>query len=176
MLLFAFLLVGILGIIFSVWLASANEEFFSFVSGFIGFVGMAGFVVIGLMNCHDYGTYNDAKAELVTIKTKQSIQLKRTESVLASFSQEVAKYVKHEGDTYEKMTPEKASVVLTVYPQLQSIQSVTKLLEQISILNEGYYALQSHEQDLITTLVALRSSAFVVFPVHTPVIDSIQVN
>lgn len=48
-------------------------------------------------------------------------------------------YPKHEQDIYNKIAPENVDIYFVKYPELKASETITELVNQISILQTAYY-------------------------------------
>jgi hypothetical protein len=139
---------------------------------FAGFIFMtsAGLILVALLisDVIMYCGYADAYSKLTVIKTQQIIQQKQVENVVSALKVEVEKYLKHEETTLTSLTPTNVQLLLVQYPQLASAPAVVKLMDDITKLNERYYALLNREQTLIADITYYKVNAFYVGPTTLP--------
>lgn len=144
-----------------------SSKYESFSAGFAVAFG----IILGILifaNCMMYYGSITTKADLSVIKNKIAIQQKQCESVTVVLKEEVSKYLKHEEGTLTNLTPDKVQLLLVQYPQLASAPTVVKLMDQIKILNQGYYDLLNKEQDLMANILFYKSNVFYIGPANLP--------
>ena len=88
--------------------------------------------------------------ELKKIKASETIYKSKAEALTRQFAGYLAEaYPKHERDIFTTIAPEKVSLYMVKYPELQSSQTFVALVAQISKMQNDYYGQQLKAQDIL---------------------------
>jgi hypothetical protein len=125
--------------------ATDEEAFFG-----VGFFGLFVWVML------EGGFYIDGTSKYANyqvIDEKIVVLNERAQSVVDKLKFEADKYLSHEKGVFANLTPENVKILLVQYPQLKGNETIQKLMEEISRLNDDAYKLRLDKLDIKASLI-----------------------
>ncbi|PIZ70616.1 MAG: hypothetical protein COY09_02535 [Candidatus Portnoybacteria bacterium CG_4_10_14_0_2_um_filter_39_11] len=111
------------------------------------------FVVFVFGTMVQYAYQKSDFEELRKIRASEVIYKDKAESLTKQFAGYLAEaYPQHERDIFKKISPDKVSFYMVKYPQLQTSQTLTALVAEISKLQGDYYGQQLKAQETLKNI------------------------
>jgi len=109
-------------------------------------------LILFIATCTSYSDQISDRLDIDKLKKIEMVKKTRAEAIIVEFAKHVSAYATHEKGVFENISPRTMSIYLVKYPELQASKTVMKLVEQVSILWDEYYKVQTEiietEKDL----------------------------